>query len=101
MGTTNVVETDDKIAFYVSLALLKPINVESYFLSNIIKLPLFKKGLKERTLTTAIPQKINKDEIGKVEVVVPDSFKEQEQIGKYFRWYDGLIEFHQREIFHC
>ncbi|MCM1364165.1 MAG: restriction endonuclease subunit S [Ruminococcus sp.] len=98
VGTTNVVETDDKMAFYVSLALLKPINVESYFLSNVIKSPLFKKGLKERTLTTAIPQKINKDEIGKVEVVVPDSFEEQEQIGKYFRWYDELIKLHQREV---
>ncbi len=37
VGTTNVVDTSEKIAFYVSLALLKPKNVDSYFLSNVIQ----------------------------------------------------------------
>lgn len=60
----NVVETVEKLAFY-SLALLKLIKVNSYFLCNDIKSPLFQKGLKDRTLVTAIPQKINKDEIVK------------------------------------
>ena len=62
VGTPNVVETSEKIAFYVSLALLKPCNVDSYFLCNSILSPFFQRGLKERTLITAIPQKINKDE---------------------------------------
>ena len=34
VGTTNVVETAEKVAFYVSLALLKPNEIDSYFLSN-------------------------------------------------------------------
>ena len=34
VGTVNVVESDEKVAFYVSLALLKPNNVDSYCLSN-------------------------------------------------------------------
>ena len=58
VGTPNVVETTEKVAFYVSLALLKPINVDSYFLCNSILSPFFQNGLKERTLVTAIPQKI-------------------------------------------
>ena len=97
VGTTNVVETTEKLAFYVSLALLKPIEVDSYFLSNAMQSPLFKKGLKNRTLVTAIPQKINKDEIGKVEVFLPQNKNEQEQIGAYFKNLDHLITLHQRK----
>ena len=97
VGTTNVVETTEKLAFYVSLALLKPIDVDSYFLSNAMQSPLFKKGLKNRTLVTAIPQKINKDEIGKVEVFLPKNKNEQEQIGTYFKNLDHLITLHQRK----
>ena len=98
VGTTNVVETTEKLAFYVSLALLKPIDVDAYFLSNAMQSPLFKKGLKNRTLVTAIPQKINKDEIGKVEVFLPQNKKEQEQIGAYFKNIDNLITLHQRKL---
>ena len=98
VGTTNVVETSEKIAFYVSLALLKPKNVDSYFLSNVIQSPLFKKGLRERTLLTAVPQKINKDEIGKVDIILPDSIDEQSQIGSFFKRINDLILTHQQEL---
>ncbi len=99
VGTTNVVETTKKLAFYVSLALLKPLGADSYFLSNVMQSPLFKKGLKNRTLVTAIPQKINKDEIGKVEVFLPQNKDEQERIGAYFKNLDHLITLHQRKLF--
>ncbi len=95
VGTTNVVETTEKMAFYVSLALLKPLNVDSYFLSNAIQSDLFQKGLKERTLVTAIPQKINKEEIGKVEIIISNNNEEQQKIGNYFRNLDHLITLHQ------
>ena len=98
VGTTNVVETSDKIAFYVSLALLKPKNVDSYFLSNVIRSPLFKRGLRERTLLTAVPQKINKDEIGKVDIILPDSTDEQYQIGSFFKRINGLTLILQQEL---
>ena len=97
VGTPNVVETTEKVAFYVSLALLKPSGIDSYFLCNLILSPQFKKGLKDRTLVTAIPQKINKDEIGKVDILMPESSAEQEQIGTCFRQLDSLITLHQRE----
>ena len=95
VGTPNVVETSEKLAFYVSLALLKPNGIDSYFLCNAIQSPRFQKGLKDRTLVTAIPQKINKDEIGKVDIFMPDSRVEQAQIGTYFRQLDHLITLHQ------
>ena len=98
VGTPNVVETSEKLAFYVSLALLKPNGIDSYFLCNAIQSPRFQKGLKDRTLVTAIPQKINKDEIGKVDIFMPDSRVEQAQIGTYFRQLDHLITLHQRKL---
>ena len=97
VGTPNVVETDEKVAFYVSLALLKPKDIDSYFLCNAIRSPEFQKGLRDRTLLTAIPQKINKDEIGKVEFLVPKNPDEQREIGAYFKNLDNLITLHQRK----
>ena len=95
VGTPNVVETVEKVAFYVSLALLKPKNADSYFLCNAICSPEFQRGLKNRTLVTAIPQKINKDEIGKVEFLMPQNTAEQKAIGAYFKNLDHLITLHQ------
>ena len=97
VGTPNVLETTEKVAFYVSLALLKPFGINSYFLNNAIQSPLFQADLKERTLVTAIPQKINKDEIGKVKIFLPESKQEQKQIGLLCRELDTLITLHQRK----
>ena len=97
VGTTNVVETAKKVAFYVSLALLKPNGINSYFLSNAMKTNAFQKGLRERTLVTAIPQKINKDEIGKIDIFITNNDVEQQKIGAYFSTLDHLITLHQRK----
>lgn len=97
VGTTNVVETAEKVAFYVSLALLKPNGIYSYFLSNAMKTNAFQKGLRERTLVTAIPQKINKDEIGKIDIFITNDDEEQKKIGTYFSTLDKLITLHQRK----
>ena len=97
VGTTNVVETAEKVAFYVSLALLKPNGIDSYFLSNAMKTNDFQKGLRERTLVTAIPQKINKDEIGKINIFITNNDEEQKKIGAYFSSLDHLITLHQRK----
>ena len=98
VGTTNVVEIAEKVAFYVSLALLKPNGIDSYFLSNAMKTNPFLKGLRERTLVTAIPQKINKDEIGKIDIFITNNDEEQKKIGAYFHHLDHLITLHQRKI---
>ena len=98
VGTTNVVTDNGLKAYYVSLALLKYNSTDPYFLSNAIQSDYVQKGLANRTLKTAIPMKINKDEIGKVSVMLPLSATEQQQIGKYFRSLDHLITLHQREL---
>ena len=97
VGTTNVIADNALKAYYVSLALLKYKSTNPYFLSNAIQSDYVKKGLANRTLKTAIPVKINKDEIGKVDVMLPTSVKEQTKIGEYFRNINNLITLHQRE----
>ena len=95
IGTSNVVETDDKLAFYVSLALLKPFNVDSYYLDKSLQSPSAKMELYRRTLHTAFPKKINKNQIAEVMLPIPRSRQEQEQIGALFRNLDTLITLHQ------
>ena len=97
VGTPNVVETDEKLAYYVSLALLKPKGIDSHFLNNAIQSSAFQHGLRERTLLTAIPMKINKDEIGKVDISFPADLDEQRKIGDTFKRLDNLITLHQRK----
>lgn len=97
VGTPNVVETDEKLAYYVSLALLKPKGIDSYFLNNAIQSSAFQHGLRERTLLTAIPMKINKDEIGKVDISFPTDVNEQRKIGESFKQLDNLITLQQQK----
>lgn len=95
IGTSNVVETDDKLAFYVSLALLKPFDVDSYYLDKSLQSPSAKMELYRRTLHIAFPKKINKNQIAEVMLPIPRSRQEQEQIGALFRNLDTLITLHQ------
>lgn len=100
IGTSNVVEADDKLAFYVSLALLKPLNVDSYYLDKSLQSPSAKMELYRRTLHIAFPKKINKNQIAEVMLPIPRSRQEQEQIGALFRDLDTLITLHQHEPTH-
>lgn len=42
--------------------------------------------------------KINKDEIGKADVILPTSVKEQQKIGTLFSHLDSLITLHQCKL---
>ena len=97
VGTTNVVTDNDVKAYYVSLALLKYKETNPFFLSSAIQSDYVQKGLSNRTLKTAIPMKINKDEIGQVDVMLPILADEQDLIGSFFARLDNLITLHQRE----
>ena len=96
VGTANVVETTEKLAFYVSLALIKPNNTDSYYLCNAIHSSRFQRELRDRTLLTAVPKKINKNEIGEGVISSP-TLREQELIGRYFRNLDSLLSLHHRQ----
>ena len=98
IGTANVVESDAPKAYYVSLALLKQKELNSYFLKESISSKAVKKELWKRTLHIAFPKKINKNEIANVIVPYPISEGEQQRIGELFQSFNNLITLHQRKL---
>ena len=96
IGTVNVVDSDEAIAYYVSLALLKQKELEPYFLKASIQSVTVQNEIWKRTLHIAFPKKINKNEIAKVPMHYP-SKDEQGQIGFFFKEIDQIITLHQRK----
>jgi type I restriction enzyme, S subunit len=94
VGTANVVESTESIAYYVSLSLLKPKALDPYFLKESISSPKTSKDIWYRTLHIAFPKKININEIEKVEINFPTS-KEQQKIGSFFKALRWMTEQHQ------
>lgn len=98
VGTANVVETNEPIAYYVSLALLKKRKLDAYFLKESIGSEDVRNDIWRRTLHIAFPKKINKNEIEKVQISFPDSEVEQKKIGDFFKQISRLISLHLTEI---
>jgi type I restriction enzyme S subunit len=98
VGTPNIVEEEAKIAYYVTLALLKKKELNPYFLKEVILSKNVQKEIWHRTLHIAFPKKINKNEIEKVRISYPKSQDEQKKIGYIFRNINRLIENHQTQL---
>lgn len=91
IGKCSIYNKEKDLAYYVSLALIKP-NIEivnSYYLKFLIESIIGIKELRKRTLVNAVPIKINKDDIGKIELPIP-SLKEQERIVNILIRFDKL-----------
>ena len=97
IGTANVVETDEDLAYYVSLALFKSEELNPYFLQASIYAPFVQDQIWKRTLHIAFPKKINKNEIGQVPINVP-TLAEQTKIGSFFKQLDNTITLHQHKL---
>ncbi|MFK4857608.1 restriction endonuclease subunit S [Lactococcus petauri] len=97
IGTANVVETDEDLAYYVSLALFKSEELNPYFLQASIYAPFVQDQIWKRTLHIAFPKKINKNAIGQVPINVP-TLAEQTKIGSFFKQLDDTIALHQRKL---
>ena len=97
IGTTKVIETEEPLAYYVTLALLKPKQINSDFLTWLISSPEVQRDIWMRTLHIAFPKKINLGEINQVELMIPN-ISEQQKIGNFFRNLDHLITLHQRKL---
>src|SRR5574337_643116 len=97
IGSANVVETDEDLAYYVSLALFKSEELNPYFLQASIYAPFVQDQIWKRTLHIAFPKKINKNEIGQVPINVP-TLAEQTKIGSFFKQLDNTITLHQRKL---
>lgn len=80
VGSCAIVDKDEPLAYYVSLALLRPkSNVISGYVKYILESRVGKIELRKRTLLTAVPLKINLGDVGKVCIPIP-SLSEQNRI---------------------
>ncbi|EAC6477011.1 restriction endonuclease subunit S [Listeria monocytogenes] len=97
VGTAKVIETDEPLAYYVTLALLKPKGIDPDFLAQQIASPEVQRSIWKRTLHIAFPKKINLGEINQVSIFIPD-LEEQVEIGIFFKKLDKTITIHQRKL---
>ena len=97
IGTANVYLDDDLLAFYVSLALIKPNKMNSFFLKYSIESFYFQHQLSQKTLHIAFPKKINKSEIQSISIFVP-SLAEQRKIADCLSSIDKAIEETENKI---
>ncbi|MCD2252387.1 restriction endonuclease subunit S [Listeria marthii] len=97
VGTAKVIETDEPLAYYVTLALLKPKGIDPDFLAQQIASPEVQRSIWKRTLHIAFPKKINLGEINQVSIFIPD-LEEQAEIGIFFKQLDKTITIHQRKL---
>ena len=100
IGTSAIYKSDEKIAYYVSLALLRSKNDDILFpdyLNQYIKNTNFQKELYNRTIHVAFPKKINTGEIGECKCHICSS-NEQFKIAKFLELLDKKIEFQTKKI---
>lgn len=97
IGTAAIIKDNEKLAYYVSLALFKNIKIDSSYLYHHIGCNHFKDELDKRILHHAVPKKINKNDIGKCKVIYPTDIKEQEAIAAILTSMDAEIEDLEKE----
>lgn len=91
IGACAVFTKQEDVAYYVSLALLRPNSaiLDSRFLKHLIESSIGKRELSKRTLHNAVPIKINKSDIGKVKLPIP-SLEEQHRIVNILDRFESL-----------
>lgn len=98
IGTCTVVTRNENIAYYVTLALIRPdkSKVIPQYIKHALESGLGKAELRKHTLVNAVPIKINLGEIGKVKIPLP-STAEQSRIVLVLDKFETLL----KEIAEC
>ena len=99
VGTCYILDKNEPIAYYVSLALLRPNSdfVTSGYIKDIVESRTGKGELRKRTLLTAVPLKINLGEISKIKIPIPSLSTQQEIVSKLDA-FENLIQSLEQEI---
>ncbi len=91
LGQTKLIDWDINASIYVSLALIKTNEkIDNNYLYTYTKFDGFVNNLIKRSLTNAIPQKINMENIGDIPIPLPP-LQEQKAIAKVLSDVDELI----------
>ena len=92
IGATAIVDDREPLAYYVSLALIRPkAVVTTPFLNQYIGTPFFKNELHKRIIHVAFPKKINLGDINECLVSLPDKQEEQTKIASFLSSVDEKI----------
>ncbi|PAL05257.1 restriction endonuclease subunit S [Peribacillus simplex] len=99
IGSTAIVQNDISLAYYVSLALIKPNFdlISTLFLNANMQSSIFKKELNKRIIHTAFPKKINLGDIGGCKISYT-FLEEQQKIGTFFKQLDDTIALQQQLV---
>ena len=98
VGITNIIKSNERFAYYVTLALIKPKEwIFPEFLNYSINSHKVQKEIWKRTLHVAFPNKINMNQIGEIPLKYP-VWEEQEKIGVLFKKLDSLIEIQEGKV---
>ena len=92
IGVCAIFDRQEDIAYYVSLALIRPnaniVNVK--YLRYIIESQIGVRELRKHTLVHAVPIKINKEDIGKIQIPIPP-LSEQRRIVAILDKFEALV----------
>ena len=92
IGATAIVDDREPLAYYVSLALIRPTaKVTTPFLNQYIGTPFFKNELHKRIIHVAFPKKINLGDINECLVSCPEKQEEQTKIASFLSYVDEKI----------
>jgi type I restriction enzyme S subunit len=92
IGMTSIVENDDDLAYYVSVALIrKKKDIGSSFLAHRIESEGFKRELHKRIIHVAFPKKINLGDLQKCVTFTP-SLPEQQKIASFLSAIDDKVQ---------
>ncbi|WP_180057872.1 MULTISPECIES: restriction endonuclease subunit S [unclassified Acinetobacter] len=92
IGATAIVDDREPLAYYVSLALIRPTaKVTTPFLNQYIGTPFFKNELHKRIIHVAFPKKINLGDINECLVSCPEKQEEQTKIASFLSAVDEKI----------
>ncbi len=91
IGQCSIVDRDEPLAYYVSLALLRPSkDISSRYLRAYLHSSTGKKELRKWIKVDATPTKINKGDINKVLILVPP-FEKQREIVRTLDTFESLL----------
>ena len=92
VGRCAVIDIDEPLAYYVSLALIKPQKdlISSSFIKHFLQSHSGRIELDKRTLHHAVPLKINLGDLGKVLIRVPD-LETQSHLTSLFDKFEELL----------